>query len=112
MVTRPRFIIADEPVSALDASIRVEILDLLKSLAVEEQVGVGFISHDIGSVAGIADWIIVLYRGRVVEAGPTDQIILRPQHPYTKLLIGSTPSLVSRGLSINERTALKALITD
>ncbi|WP_204326906.1 ABC transporter ATP-binding protein [Rhizobium lusitanum] len=112
LVTRPRFIIADEPVSALDASIRVEILDLLRSLAVEQHVGVGFISHDIGSVAGIADRIIVLYRGRVVEAGRTDQIILNPQHPYTKLLIGSTPSLFSRGLSINERIALKALIID
>lgn len=101
MVARPRFIIADEPVSALDANIRVEILDLLKTLVVEEKVGLGFISHDIGAIAGIADRIIVLNRGRVVEAGLTDQIILRPQHPYTKLLIGCTPSLGNRGLSIN-----------
>jgi peptide/nickel transport system ATP-binding protein len=67
-----------------------------------------FISHDLGSVAGVTDRIAVLYRGRIVEQGPTAEVIRHPAHPYTRLLIGSAPSLDRPALSRDERRALRA----
>ncbi|QMU69901.1 ABC transporter ATP-binding protein [Streptacidiphilus sp. P02-A3a] len=93
VVTRPRLLLADEPVSALDASNRNHVLRLFDRLRDELDVAVVVISHDLSSLAGIADRIAVLYRGRLVEQGPTAEVLTRPLHPYTALLTASAPSV-------------------
>ncbi|WP_405009427.1 ABC transporter ATP-binding protein [Kitasatospora sp. NBC_01539] len=93
IVTRPRLLIADEPVSALDASNRNHVLRLLDTLRRELGLAVVVISHDLDSLAGIADRIAVLYRGRLVEHGPAEAVLTDPHHPYTALLTASAPSL-------------------
>jgi ABC-type glutathione transport system ATPase component len=107
LITEPRLIILDEPVSALDAATRVRVLDMLVSLR-SESVGLLYISHDIGSVAGITDRIYVLYRGKVVEQGVTRAIATAPEHPYTRLLIGSVPTLTGQSLDGAQRQELRA----
>ncbi|MEV6345353.1 ABC transporter ATP-binding protein [Actinoplanes sp. NPDC051851] len=92
LVSEPKLILLDEPVSALDAANRVKVLELLKELR-DAGTALLFISHDLGSVAGIADRIAVLYQGELVEDGPTRQVITEPRHAYTKLLIDSVPTL-------------------
>jgi ABC-type glutathione transport system ATPase component len=92
LVTEPKLVILDEPVSALDAANRVQILEILKELRATGTALV-FISHDLGSVAGIADRVAVLYQGEFVEAGPTRDVVTNPTHPYTRLLISSAPTL-------------------
>jgi ABC-type glutathione transport system ATPase component len=92
LVCEPRLIILDEPVSALDAATRVQVLNSLVELR-SDTVGIMYISHDLGSVAGIADRTEVLYRGQIVESGPTAEIVRNPRHPYTRLLVGSAPTL-------------------
>jgi len=108
MISGPRLLLCDEPVSALDASNRTSVLELLASLRDETGVGQLFISHDLGSVAGVTDRVAVLYRGRVVESGPTDQVVADPTHPYTRLLIGSAPTVDGGGLDRASRAALRA----
>jgi ABC-type glutathione transport system ATPase component len=92
LVTSPKLVILDEPVSALDSANRVGVLEILKELRAEG-VALVFISHDLGSVAGIADRIGVLYQGEFVEVGSAREVIVHPQHPYTRLLISSAPTL-------------------
>jgi ABC-type glutathione transport system ATPase component len=94
LISEPRLLILDEPVSALDSANRVQILELLQNLA-SPSVSLLFISHDLGSVAGITDRVVVLYRGRIVEIDTTDAIVNDPIHPYTQLLVGSAPILGS-----------------
>jgi ABC-type glutathione transport system ATPase component len=110
LVTEPRLLILDEPVSALDSANRVQILELLQELA-GPGVGILFISHDLGSVAGITDRVIVLYRGEIVEVDATEAIITRPAHPYTQLLVGSAPTLAGEGSDRTWRDALRAQLT-
>jgi peptide/nickel transport system ATP-binding protein len=86
-----KVIVADEPVSMLDVSIRLEILTLLARLQEEENLGVLYITHDLATARHFSDEILVLYRGRVVERGPADDVILNPHHPYTKLLAAASP---------------------
>ncbi|RAJ58353.1 oligopeptide/dipeptide ABC transporter ATP-binding protein [Streptomyces sp. Amel2xB2] len=93
LVTRPRLLLTDEPVSALDASNRNLVLSLLDRLRRELGLAVVVISHDLGSLAGIADRVAVLYRGRLVEQGRTADVLERPRHPYTALLTASAPSV-------------------
>jgi oligopeptide/dipeptide ABC transporter ATP-binding protein len=93
IVGRPRLLICDEPVSALDASNRNHVLRLLDGLRADRQMGIVLISHDLSSLAGIADRVVVLYRGRVVEQGPIAEVFNHPTHPYTALLIASAPSV-------------------
>ncbi len=107
LITEPELLILDEPVSALDSANRVQVLRLLRSLR-EDRVGMLFISHDLGSVAGVTDRVIVLYRGQVVEIGPTAQIVNQPRHPYTRLLVGSAPTLVSGAIDRGLRDELRA----
>ncbi|MDH0734512.1 ABC transporter ATP-binding protein [Achromobacter spanius] len=87
----PEVIIADEPTTALDVSIQAQILELLKKLCREEQVGMIIITHDMGVIADVTDRVAVLYRGKLVEQGPTTKILGDPDHPYTRSLISAVP---------------------
>ena len=86
-----RFIVADEPVSMLDVSIRLGVLNLLADLQREDDLGVLYITHDLATARHFSDEIMVLYKGDVVERGPADAVILDPQHEYTKTLLGAAP---------------------
>ncbi len=81
-----RFVVADEPVSMLDVSIRVGVLNLLADLQRAEGLGVLYITHDLATARHFSDEILVMYRGRIVERGPSDEVILNPQHEYTRRL--------------------------
>jgi peptide/nickel transport system ATP-binding protein/oligopeptide transport system ATP-binding protein len=85
----PRLLIADEPTTALDVTIQAQILDELKQLRSESGTGIILVTHDLGVVADIADRVVVMYAGRVVEQGTLDDIFYDPQHPYTWGLLGS-----------------------
>jgi peptide/nickel transport system ATP-binding protein len=99
---RPRLLIADEPTTALDVTIQAQILELLKELVREDGAALIMITHDLGVVAGLCDWINVLYAGRVVESADRRSLFARPTHPYTHGLLGSIPRLDSpRGEPLN-----------
>jgi len=87
----PEIIIADEPTTALDVSIQAQILDLLRKLCKDKQVGMIIITHDMGVIADVTDRVAVLYRGKLVEQGPTAKILGDPDHPYTRSLISAVP---------------------
>jgi oligopeptide/dipeptide ABC transporter ATP-binding protein len=87
----PEIILADEPVSMLDVSIRAEIINLLAELRITRQIAVIFITHDLGSVGFFADRVAVMYLGRIVEIGTMLDVLERPQHPYTKALLSVIP---------------------
>ncbi len=89
----PPLIICDEPTSALDLSIRAQILNLLKDIREEKGCAFLYISHDLTTVRFLADRIMVMYMGRIVESGPTKEIFANPKHPYTKALLESAPTL-------------------
>jgi len=91
LCSEPDVIIADEPTTALDVAVQAQILDLIKALAEERQVGVILITHDMGVIADTTDRVTVMYMGKVVETGPTAQVMGRPQHDYTKSLIAAVP---------------------
>jgi len=93
MMLRPRFIVADEPVSALDVSVGAQIVNLLKQLQREFQLTYLFISHSMPIVRYLADRIAVMQQGELVEVGATEQIIRAPQHPYTRTLLAATPEI-------------------
>ncbi|MYQ39309.1 ABC-type dipeptide/oligopeptide/nickel transport system, ATPase component [Streptomyces sp. LamerLS-316] len=107
LVTEPALVILDEPVSALDSANRVQVLEILKELRASG-TSLVFISHDLGSIAGTADRIAVLYRGELVEVGAARDVINHPRHVYTRLLVGSAPTLHSRTADRSEREALRA----
>jgi len=90
---RPSLIIADEPTTALDVTIQAEILDLLREMKAAYNLSMLFISHDLGVIAETADRVAVMYAGRIVEHGAVRDVLRRPQHPYTRGLIGSMPTL-------------------
>ena len=89
----PKILIADEPTTALDVTTQAQILDLLQRLQDENQMSIMFITHDLGVIAEMADDVVVMYLGRVVEQGPVDQIFHAPKHPYTQALLRSIPSV-------------------
>lgn len=92
LAPEPSVLIADEPVSMLDVSIRLGVLNLLASLQREESLGVLYITHDLATARHFSDEILVMYRGAIVERGPSDDVILNPQHEYTKLLAEAAPN--------------------
>jgi peptide/nickel transport system ATP-binding protein len=93
----PALLIADEPTTALDVTVQKTILELLKELQVQNNMGVILITHDLGVVADIADKIIVMYKGEIVEQGLTKEVLLQPQHPYTKALLACRPAGKPKG---------------
>ncbi len=92
LTLEPRLLVADEPVSMLDVSIRADILTLLRRLASEEGIAIVMITHDLATVAAYADRLAVMYLGRIVEIGATKTILADPQHPYTRALLSVVPT--------------------
>ena len=96
LVLRPRILVADEPVSALDLSVQSQIINLLMDLRDEFQLALIFVSHNLHVVRHVADTVLVMYLGRAVEQGPAQSVFARPLHPYTQALLSSTPSTSGR----------------
>jgi peptide/nickel transport system ATP-binding protein len=96
LAAAPRLVICDEPTSALDVSVQAQVLDVFAGLKAEGQAML-FISHNLAVVRQVADRILVMYRGAIVEEGPADRVIRAPTHPYTRRLVYSAPRLTNRG---------------
>jgi peptide/nickel transport system ATP-binding protein len=91
VAVRPRVLICDEPVSALDVYVQAQILNLLAAIRAERGIGYLFITHDLSIVRQISDYLYVMHRGRVVESGPTDRVLANPSDAYTIKLLDSVP---------------------
>ena len=96
LAPRPRVLLADEPVSALDVSVRAQILNLLEDLRLGYRLTLVLVSHDLSVVRQMSDRVLVMYRGRIVEAAETGQLFRTPRHPYTRTLLDSVPKLKKR----------------
>jgi ABC-type dipeptide/oligopeptide/nickel transport system ATPase component len=94
---QPRLLIADEPVSSLDVSVQAEILDLLDEIQRRDGVGMIFITHDLRVASRMADRILVMNAGRVVESGTAQQVLTDPRHPYTQQLLAAVPKMERAG---------------
>jgi peptide/nickel transport system ATP-binding protein len=88
---RPKLILADEPVSMLDVSIRIGLLNVMAKLRQDEGVSLLYITHDIASARYVSDRLMVMYAGHIVESGPTEAVLAKPRHPYTQLLLSAVP---------------------
>jgi peptide/nickel transport system ATP-binding protein len=93
LCAEPELVIADEPTTALDVSVQAQIIDLIKEICAERGAAVMLITHDMGVIAETADRVAVLYAGRLAEIGPVNDVILHAEHPYTRGLMGSIPTL-------------------
>jgi oligopeptide/dipeptide ABC transporter ATP-binding protein len=91
LALRPKLILADEPVSMLDVSIRIGLLNLMAQLRDEQGVSILYITHDIASARYVADRLIIMYAARIAEQGPTEEVLANPKHPYTQLLLSAVP---------------------
>jgi len=100
LVLKPLLIIADEPVSMLDVSIRIQILELMKRLKREENVSFLYITHDLATSQYVGDNILVLYKGQIIEQGNIKQVLHHPLHPYTKALISTIPNFTNHNKEI------------
>ena len=96
LVMNPKFIVADEPVSALDVSIQAQIINMLQRIQEEFQLTFLFISHDLGVIRHLSDRVVVMYLGRLAEMAATDQLFVEPKHPYTQALLSAVPSVKQR----------------
>lgn len=94
---QPQLLVADEPTTALDASVQKEVLDVLRRLSDEENMGLILVSHDLGVVRTATQSVAVMYAGMIVEHGPTDQVLQNPRHPYTKALLQARPTVGRTG---------------
>jgi oligopeptide/dipeptide ABC transporter ATP-binding protein len=101
LACRPRLLIADEPTTALDVTIQAQILDLMRDLCQQTSASMILITHDLGIVAEIADTVVVMYAGRVVETAPAAELFRNPQNPYTRALLACTPDPARRGLRLD-----------
>jgi oligopeptide/dipeptide ABC transporter ATP-binding protein len=95
LVNRPRILVADEPTTSLDVSVQKGILQLIRHRTMQDRIGCVFVSHDLGVIAEVADRVIIMYSGQVVEEGPVKSVLSNPKHPYTRGLIASAPSMTS-----------------
>jgi oligopeptide/dipeptide ABC transporter ATP-binding protein len=103
LISRPRLILADEPVSMLDVSIRIGLLNLMGDLRDREGVSILYVTHDIASAWYLADTVAVMYGGRLVEQGPAERVLRHPGHPYTQLLLSAVPDpRVQLGLTVED----------
>ncbi|MEE8257911.1 MAG: ABC transporter ATP-binding protein, partial [Acidobacteriota bacterium] len=93
LVCRPKLLIADEPTTAVDVTVQAQILELLRELKRKYELSLLLISHDLSVVGTMADRVAVMYAGRIIEVGPTVEVLSRPQHPYTAGLLRSLPEL-------------------
>jgi peptide/nickel transport system ATP-binding protein len=91
LAMQPKLILADEPVSMLDVSIRIGLLNLMARLRDEQRVSILYITHDIASARYVADRLIVMYAGQIAEQGPIEDVLTAPKHPYTQLLLSAVP---------------------
>jgi oligopeptide/dipeptide ABC transporter ATP-binding protein len=91
LACRPELILADEPVSMLDVSVRIGVLNLMTSLRRRERISFLYITHDIASARYVADRLVVMYAGQVAESGPVEDVLAHPKHPYTQLLLSAVP---------------------
>ena len=105
LAPEPSMLIADEPVSALDVSIRLGVLNLLARLQREENLGVLYITHDMATARHFSDEIMVMRKGEIVERGPADDVILHPNNEYTRTLIGAAPDPERRLRELREQSA-------
>jgi oligopeptide/dipeptide ABC transporter ATP-binding protein len=96
LVMNPKFIVADEPVSALDVSIQAQIINLLQRIQADYDLTFLFISHDLGVVRYLSNRVVVMYLGRLAEMGETEQLFAKPKHPYTQALLSAVPSVKRR----------------
>ena len=96
LAVKPRVLVCDESVAALDVSIQAQVLNLFMTLRHEFRLTYLFISHDLGVVRHISDRVVIMYLGRVVESGPAEEVFSRPNHPYTKVLLANVPALTGR----------------
>lgn len=110
LILRPRLLFADEPTTALDVTTQREILALIHELQTEEKTAVVFVTHDFGVVSEIADRIVVMNRGDIVEVGSRDMILASPTQPYTRSLISSVPSLIPRRAPIDSNPTVLEVI--
>jgi len=107
MILDPELLVCDEPVSALDATTRIRVLELLVDLRARVGIGILLITHDLATLGGLADRIVVLYRGQIVESGTATELFTDPQHAYTRLLLASIPTIDGRQASLTERRRLR-----
>jgi len=96
LACRPKLLVADEPTTALDVTIQAQILDQLKDLKARLNMAILLITHNFGIISGIADRVLVMFRGQIVESGLTEDVLKNPQHPYTRALIDCIPKLGSK----------------
>lgn len=101
LICNPSIVIADEPTTALDASIQSQILDLLKNVVANHDGSLILISHDLSIIRHMCEDVIVMYAGRIVESGPTNHVLTTPDHPYTRALIEAVPSFAKRGQKLD-----------
>ena len=101
LACRPKLLVADEPTTALDVTVQAQILDLLARLQAELGMAILLITHNLGIVAGMARRVNVMYAGRIIESGPTEEILTAPAHPYTRGLLAAVPRLRSAGKRMN-----------
>ena len=97
MITRPKLLVCDEPTTALDVTVQKQILELLRTLSAENAVGILLISHDMNVVRRLCEDVAVMYKGRIVERGPTEDVFRNPQDEYTKRLIAAIPTRKRHG---------------
>jgi peptide/nickel transport system ATP-binding protein len=114
LAVEPKVILADEPTSMLDVSIRIGILNLMARLKEEHDIAFLFVTHDLASARYVADDVLVMYAGQIVERGPIEDVLASPLHPYTRLLLAAVPDPAKRlhADRIQERKGLAAAAVD